>query len=90
MFGIAALRYALGRRAVVLVLDVAEDHARVTEETWPDAGAKRLMVRGRFDHLIVAAVPLSRLLLAAPSATPRSHRASCKLSTASLGGSWST
>jgi hypothetical protein len=57
----AALRYAQGRRAVVLVLDVAERDARVTEETWPDAGAKRLMVWGKFDHLIVATIPAKDL-----------------------------
>jgi hypothetical protein len=58
---VAALRYAQGRRAVVLVLDIAEVDARVTEETWPDAGAKRLMVWGKFDHLIVATIPAKDL-----------------------------
>jgi hypothetical protein len=56
-----ALRYAQGRRAVVLVLDLADGQARVTEETWPDAGARRLMVWGKFDHLIVATIPAKDL-----------------------------
>lgn len=57
----AALRYAQGRRAVVLVLDFAEGQARVSEELWPDTDARRLMVWGRFDHLVVAAIPAKEL-----------------------------
>lgn len=53
----AALRYAQGRRAVVLVLEVGEGELRVSEETWPDADARRLMVWGRFDDFIVATIP---------------------------------
>jgi hypothetical protein len=57
----AALRYARGRRAVVLVVGLDEGQARVTEETWPDASAKRIMVWGSFDDFIVAMIPAQEL-----------------------------
>lgn len=56
-----ALRYAQGRRAVVLVLEVADGEVRVTEELWPDGDAKRLMVWGKFDRFIVAEIPAKEL-----------------------------
>lgn len=56
-----ALQYARGRRGFVLVLDAVEGRTRVTEELWPDVRAKRLMVWGRFDHLVVATIPAKEL-----------------------------
>jgi hypothetical protein len=56
-----ALRYAQGRRAVVLVLDVTSETRRVTEELWPGAPARRFMVWGRFDEFLVAALPAKEL-----------------------------
>ncbi len=57
-----ALGYAAGRTGVVLVLDVPEHGARVTEELWfGPPGAKRIMIWGRFDSLIIAAIPAKEL-----------------------------
>jgi hypothetical protein len=56
-----ALLYATGRKGVVLVLDVPEGSARVSEELWPNSKAKRLMVWGRFDNYIVAQLPAKEL-----------------------------
>ena len=46
---------------MVLVLDLAEGSARVTEELWPDTGARRLMVWGRFDQFIAGIIPAKEL-----------------------------
>lgn len=59
-----ALRYAGGRRGVVLVLEVgrAAMYTRVIEESWPGAGeARRFIAWGRFDKLMVGAVPAKKL-----------------------------
>ncbi len=57
-----ALGYATGRNGIVLVLDVPERSVRVTEEFWLGVGsAKRYMIWGRFDALIVASIPATEL-----------------------------
>ena len=56
-----ALTFARGRRGVLLVLDPDGDRPRVSEELWPDRGAKRLMVWGVFDPFVVAAIPAKEL-----------------------------
>jgi hypothetical protein len=56
-----ALRYATGRRGVVLVVDVPSGAARVSEELWIGPKAKRLMFWGRFDGFILAELPAKEL-----------------------------
>ncbi len=56
-----ALRYAAGRAGVLLVVDVPERNARVTEELWLDGGARRFMIWGAFDAFIVATIPAKEL-----------------------------
>jgi hypothetical protein len=56
-----ALRYAVGRRGVILVLDVPDGAARVSEELWIGPKAKRLMFWGRFDDFITAELPAKEL-----------------------------
>ena len=56
-----ALLYAQGRRGVLLVVDVPEQGLRVSEEYWRGAGAKRLMVWGKFERFIVAMLPAKEL-----------------------------
>ena len=57
-----ALRYAEGRRGVVLVLDVPSGTFKVTEELWLGArGAKRVMAWGRFDEFLTAVLPAKDL-----------------------------
>lgn len=56
-----ALRYATGRRGVVLVVDVPEGAARVSEELWIGPKAKRLMFWGCFDDFILAEIPAKEL-----------------------------
>jgi hypothetical protein len=56
-----ALLYASGRKGVVLVLEVPEGSLRISEEFWPNAKARRLMVWGRFDNCIVATFPAKEL-----------------------------
>jgi hypothetical protein len=56
-----ALRYAAGRRGVVLVLDVPDGAARVSEELWIGPKAKRLMFWGQFDAFITAELPAKEL-----------------------------
>lgn len=54
-----ALRYAVGRRGVLLVIDLP-DHAietRLSEEFWFDQQAKRWNVWGPFDAWIAATLP---------------------------------
>ena len=57
----AALVYASGRKGVLLVLDVPDGAAHVSEEDWGDCKAKRLMVWGKFDKFIVAEIPAKEL-----------------------------
>jgi hypothetical protein len=56
-----ALGYATGPKGIVQVVDVAVGVRRVTEEFWFNDGAKRFMVWGAFDDLIVAAIPAKEL-----------------------------
>lgn len=58
-----ALLYARGSRGVVLVLDVAKESPgpKVTEELWLGVKAKRFMVWGKFDELIVGIIPAKEL-----------------------------
>jgi hypothetical protein len=49
-----ALSYATGPKGTVLVLDVPEGAPRVSEELWLNPNAKRFMIWGGFDELIVA------------------------------------
>lgn len=56
-----ALRYATGRRGVVLVVDVPDGAARVSEELWIGPKAKRLMFWGRFHDFILAELPAKEL-----------------------------
>jgi hypothetical protein len=56
-----ALRYAVGPRGVVLVLDVPAGHRRVSEELWMVSSAKRFMVWGAFDEFLVAELPAKEL-----------------------------
>lgn len=56
-----ALRYATGRRGVVLVLDVPEGHRRVSEELWMVSSARRFMFWGAFDELLVAELAAKEL-----------------------------
>jgi hypothetical protein len=58
-----ALEYARGGRGVVLVLDLPEpvSPAKVSEELWSNPRARRLMVWGRFDNLVVAQIPAKEL-----------------------------
>ena len=58
---LTALRYAHGRRGVVLVLDTAEDGLKFTEELWLGMTAKRFMAWGRFDKFITAVLPAKEL-----------------------------
>ncbi len=58
----SALRYAAGRRGVVLVLDIPSGTLKVTEELWLGArGAKRFMAWGRFDAFLTAVLPAKDL-----------------------------
>ncbi len=57
-----ALRYATGRRGVLLVVDVPRDQQRrVFEALWLGNHAKRLEIWGRFDELLVANIPAKEL-----------------------------
>ena len=56
-----ALQYAQGQRAVVLVLDVPAETRRVTEELWLGVSARRFMVWGKFDDMVVAMLPAKEL-----------------------------
>jgi hypothetical protein len=56
-----ALQYATGRKGVVLVLDVPLGLPRVSEELWLFSGAKRFMIWGAFDDLILAELPAKEL-----------------------------
>src|SRR5574341_820498 len=56
-----ALRYAQGRRGVVLVLEVPSDTPRFTEELWLAVRAKRFIAWGKFDEFLVAALPAKEL-----------------------------
>src|SRR3990170_3283047 len=49
-----ALSYATGRNGTVLVVEVPEDFPGISEELWFNPKAKRFMIRGGFDDLIVA------------------------------------
>ncbi len=56
-----ALRYAPGRRGVVLVVEVPSDTPRFTEELWLAGRAKRFIAWGKFDEFLVAALPAKEL-----------------------------
>ncbi len=56
-----ALRYANARRGVLLVLD-APATARISEELWLGAKARRLMFWGEFAPFVVAVIPAKDLL----------------------------
>lgn len=56
-----ALRYAEGRRGVVLVLDVPPDTLEITEELWLGMPPKRFMAWGKFDEFITAILPAKDL-----------------------------
>jgi hypothetical protein len=56
-----ALRYAAGSKGVVLVLEAPLGPRRVTEELWLDSGARRYMVWGAFDDLLLAELPAKEL-----------------------------
>jgi hypothetical protein len=57
-----ALTFATARRASVLVVEMPADSPKVTEELWhPGAAARRLMLWGRFDAHLVAAIPAKEL-----------------------------
>ena len=58
---LTALRYAQGRRGVVLVLDAPEDGLKFTEELWLGMTAKRFMAWGKFDKFITAVLPAKEL-----------------------------
>jgi hypothetical protein len=57
-----ALTFAAARRGVVLVVEMPADSPKVTEELWhPGTAARRLMLWGRFDAHLVAAIPAKEL-----------------------------
>lgn len=60
-----ALRYAQGSRGVVLVVDIdpADQQlaAKLTQELWLVAGARRFMLWGRFDECLTAVIPAKDL-----------------------------
>ena len=59
---LTALMYAVGRRGTVLVVDVDEGTARVTEELWLNQGAKRFMFWGSsFKDHVIAQIPATEL-----------------------------
>lgn len=58
---LTALQYAQGRQGVVLVVDIAGDHPKVSEELWLGAGARRFMIWGRFDQFIASVLPAKEL-----------------------------
>ena len=58
---LTALRYAQGRRGVLLVLDAPEDGLKFTEELWLGMTAKRFMAWGKFDRFITAFLPAKEL-----------------------------
>lgn len=58
---LTALQYAPGRHGVVLVVDVPDDHAKVSEELWLGAFARRFMFWGRFDEFISSVLPAKEL-----------------------------
>jgi len=49
----AALSYAVGTKGVILIVDAPEDSPRITEEMWLNTAAKRHMIHGAFDDLLV-------------------------------------
>lgn len=58
----AALAYAKSGRGVLVVLDVPpEQENRVSEQLWLRDDAKRLMIWGRFDAFLTAALPAKEL-----------------------------
>ena len=58
---LTALMYANVPKGVLLVLDVPDGAARVTEELWLGVSAKRLMLWGPFDRFIVAQIPAKEM-----------------------------
>ncbi len=58
---LSALRYAHARRGAVLVVDVAPDTLKLTQELWLGMPAKRFMAWGKFDTFIAAVLPAKEL-----------------------------
>ena len=58
---LTALSYASGRRGVLLVVDVADATARVSEELWLYRGARRFMIWTSFADLVIAEIPAKEL-----------------------------
>lgn len=59
---LTALMYAVGRRGVVLVVDVEEGATRVSEEFWLNQEARRFMFWGSsFKDLVIAQIPAKEL-----------------------------
>jgi hypothetical protein len=56
-----ALSYATGRRGVLLVVDVNDGTARVSEEFWLNRGARRFMIWTSFADLVIAEMPAKEL-----------------------------
>ena len=56
-----ALGYATGPKGIVQVVDVGVGASRVTEELWLNQGAKRFMLWGGFDDLIIGEIPAKEL-----------------------------
>lgn len=56
-----ALLYATGRQGVVLVLEVPEDSARLSEELWIGQEARPFMLWGSFNEHVVAEIPAKEL-----------------------------
>jgi hypothetical protein len=56
-----AISYASGRRGVLLVVDVTDGAARVSQEFWLNDGARRFMIWTAFADLVVAEIPAKEL-----------------------------
>lgn len=56
-----ALAYATGRKGVVLVLDVPDDHRNLHEALWLHRTAKRFMIWGGFEPFVVHEIPAKEL-----------------------------
>lgn len=56
-----ALSYATGRRGVLLVVEVNDGTARVSEEFWLNRGARRFMIWTSFADLVITEIPAKEL-----------------------------
>lgn len=56
-----ALAYATDRRGVLLVVEVKDGTARVSEEFWLNRAAKRFMIWTAFSDLVIAQIPAKDL-----------------------------